>query len=147
MPQATPSLRLLTMPAWLAADRARSRKLVRAKTSLVDSPAWASAEAATWVRASWRACPWVSRTNRVERPRPSPAKAMPRKNGSGRNPAPALGADQVDLHDHRGGPGQPLVDAEQDVGEDDPAPPGPEGEEERDRDADEPAGDQDRSEE
>ncbi len=34
----------------------------------------------------------------------------------------AGGADEVDLHDHGGRPGEPLVDTEQDVGEHDPAP-------------------------
>ena len=39
MPQASPSLRLLTNPAWLAAESAFSFTLVSQNTSLVDSPA------------------------------------------------------------------------------------------------------------
>src|SRR5579864_1021531 len=54
--------------------------------------------------------------------------------------AAAGGARQVDLHDHGGGPGQALVDAEQHVGEDDPSPAGPEGQQERDGYPDEPSG-------
>ncbi len=30
--------------------------------------------------------------------------------------------DEVDLHDHRRGPAQPLIDSQQDIGRDDPAP-------------------------
>ena len=36
--------------------------------------------------------------------------------------AAALGTDQVDFHDHRRRPGEALVDAEEEVGDDDPAP-------------------------
>jgi hypothetical protein len=56
--------------------------------------------------------------------------------------AAACGADEVDLHDDGGRPGEPLVDAEQDVGEHHPAPRGRPHQQERDGDADEPAGDQ-----
>src|SRR6266536_1877562 len=73
MPQARPSLRLLTRPAWLQADRARSRKLVSRKTCLVDRPWWAAAEVFTWVAASCSAKARVSRTSSADRPRPSPA--------------------------------------------------------------------------
>ena len=51
-PQARPSLRLLTSPAWLAADRAGSRKLVRVKICRPVSAAcrWSGAVgAAVWV--------------------------------------------------------------------------------------------------
>src|SRR6266540_2864592 len=57
--------------------------------------------------------------------------------------ATASRADQVDLHDDGGGPGQPLVDAEQDVRGDDPAPGRCPDQQERYRDGDEPAGEQD----
>ena len=36
--------------------------------------------------------------------------------------APRLRPDEIDLHDHRHRPGEALVDAEQHVGGDDPAP-------------------------
>ena len=149
-PQARPSLRLLTRPAWLHDESACSLKLVRTKISPGGEPAVAVRRRGDVVAASWRAWPRVSRTNRVESPRPSPANATPRKNGSGRSPyccgdeagrergerdravaggfveahreAAPGGADEVDLHDDRGRPGQSLVDAEQHVGEDDPAP-------------------------
>ena len=51
-------------------------------------------------------------------------------------------ADQVDLHDHRGRPGQALVDAEQHVGRDHPAPGRRPDQQQRHRQADQPAGDQ-----
>ena len=38
-PQASPSLRLFTSPAWLAEDRARSPTLVWTNTARLDSPA------------------------------------------------------------------------------------------------------------
>ncbi len=97
---------------------------------------------------------------------------MPRKNGSGRSPqrcgdvaggergdgdgavaggfveahresAPG-GADEVDLHDHRRRPGEALVDAEQDVGEDHPSPSRRPDQQQRDREGDDPPGDQHR---
>jgi len=40
IPQASPSLRLLTIPAWLHDDSARSLKLVRTNTCRVESPPW-----------------------------------------------------------------------------------------------------------
>ena len=52
--------------------------------------------------------------------------------------------DEVDLHDHRRRPGQALVDAEQHVRRDHPAPGRRPDEQERNRQADQPAGDQDR---
>ena len=52
--------------------------------------------------------------------------------------------DEVDLHQDRRRPGQALVDPEQDVGRDDPAPVGRQDQQERDGQTDEPAGDQDR---
>ena len=55
----------------------------------------------------------------------------------------ALRPGQVDLHDHRGGPAQALVDPEQDVGGDDPAPGGRPDDQQGHGQADEPAGDQD----
>jgi len=73
MPQARPSLRLLTMPAWLAADSAFSLKLVSTSTCLVDRSWWSSAAAFTWVMASCWAKARVSRTSRVDRPRLRPA--------------------------------------------------------------------------
>jgi len=65
-------------------------KLVRTNTSLVESPPWAATEVSTWVAASRRAWPCVSFTNSIESPKPSPAKAIPKKNGSGRSPARAV---------------------------------------------------------
>ena len=58
-----------------------------------------------------------------------------------REPA-RLWADQVDLHDHRHRPGEALVDAEQRVRRDDPAPARSPADHERNRQADEPAEDQ-----
>jgi len=57
--------------------------------------------------------------------------------------ASAAGADQVDLHDDRGGPGQALADAEQDVGGHDDPPLGCPDEEQGDGYGDQPAGDED----
>ena len=58
--------------------------------------------------------------------------------------AAAGGADEVDLHDHRGGPGEALVDAEEHVGEHHPAPRRRPHQQQRDREADDPAGDEHR---
>ena len=58
--------------------------------------------------------------------------------------AARLRADEVDLHDHRHRPGEPLVDAEQRVGGDDPSPARPPADHERDRQPDQPADDQHR---
>jgi hypothetical protein len=55
-----------------------------------------------------------------------------------------VGTDEVDLHDHGDGPGEPLVDAEQHVREHDPSPGGREDQQQRHRQADEPAGQQHR---
>jgi hypothetical protein len=49
---------------------------------------------------------------------------------------------QVDLHNDGRGPAEPLVDAEQQVGEDDPAPARSADDEQRDGQPDEPAGDE-----
>ena len=56
--------------------------------------------------------------------------------------AAALGTDEVDLHHDRHRPRQALVDAEQDVGGDDPAPARGDGDQQRDGQRDRPAGDQ-----
>jgi hypothetical protein len=56
--------------------------------------------------------------------------------------AAAPGADEVDLHHHGHRPGEALVDAEQDVGGDDPAPARGERDQERHRQRHGPAGDQ-----
>ena len=53
-------------------------------------------------------------------------------------------ADQVDLHDHRARPGQALVDAEQNVGDDDPAPLRCPDEQQRHREPEQPASDENR---
>jgi hypothetical protein len=53
--------------------------------------------------------------------------------------APAR-SDEVDLHDDGHGPGQPLVDAEQDVRGHDPAPAGRHGDQDWDREGKRPAG-------
>ena len=49
MPQARPSLRLLTSRPGCAAERAFSLKLVSRNTSCVDRPSWSAADAATCV--------------------------------------------------------------------------------------------------
>ena len=56
--------------------------------------------------------------------------------------AAALRADEVDLHDDGHRPGQALVDAEQDVGGDDPGPARRDGDQQRHGQRDRPAGDQ-----
>lgn len=53
------------------------------------------------------------------------------------------GADQVDLHHHCGRPGQALVDAEQNVGEDDPAPGRCPDDQQRHGKGEQPSGDED----
>ena len=70
-PQASPSLRLLTIPAWLTEDSDLSRKLVRVKISRLLKCPWASAWAYVWLAASSRAWPWVSFTAKTDSPRPS----------------------------------------------------------------------------
>jgi hypothetical protein len=52
-------------------------------------------------------------------------------------------ADQIDLHDHRDRPGEPLVDTKEDVGEDHPLPRGCPDQQQRHGYADDPARDQD----
>ena len=56
--------------------------------------------------------------------------------------AALAGADEVDLHDDGGRPGEALVDAEQHVGEDHPSPRRRPDQQQRNGDGDEPAGDQ-----
>ena len=56
--------------------------------------------------------------------------------------AAALGADEIDLHHHRHRPGESLVDAEEDVGDDDPSPARGDGDQERNRQGGSPADDQ-----
>ena len=72
-PQAMPSLRLLTIPAWLTAESARSRKLVNTNTSRVERTPVTSCDPRSCEAASCRACPRVSRTNNADSPSPSPA--------------------------------------------------------------------------
>jgi hypothetical protein len=84
-----PSLRLLTSPAWLAAGRAFSWKLVRVKICRPVSPSWWPPSRGVWVVASCRAWWWVSQTSTVDRPRPRAAKARPSRNGAGRRPCSA----------------------------------------------------------
>ena len=119
---------------------------------------------------SW-ACPRVSRTSEhreaeaeagvgqaeVERfgPQPGPGGDEPGEVGGegdrqvagglvqAHGQPAAVWSGQVDLHDHRGRPAQPLVDAEQDVGGDDPAPGGRPDDQQGHGQADQPAGDQD----
>ena len=55
---------------------------------------------------------------------------------------PTGGTREVDLHDDRHRPGEALVDAEQHVGCDDPAPAGGQSDHGRDRQSDEPADDE-----
>ena len=56
--------------------------------------------------------------------------------------AAALGPNQVDLHHHRHRPGEALVDAEEEVGGDDPGPGRCDADQQRDGQGDRPAGDQ-----
>ncbi len=123
-------------------------------------------------RCSCSTWPRVSRTNRTDAPRPRtairqrrgrmapaagrtrPAIQPGRERREGdravagglveahREAAPR-GTDEVDLHDHRRRPGQPLVHAEQDVGGDDPGPVRGPDDQERDGQPDQPAGDED----
>ena len=122
-----------------------------------------AARAPTWPR--------VSRTSTTDRPRPTHriGKAQEERPGSqsrlGGEPArrergqghgaiagrlvdagretPPHGSDEVDLHDHRRRPGQPLVEPEEHVRGDDPGPRRGDDEEQRDRQPDEPARDED----
>src|SRR6185503_15780686 len=73
-PHAMPSLRLLTSPAWLTADRLRSLRLVRQNTSrgLGVGPT----EAACF--ASRATCALVSRTRSTDSRRPRATKPTPR---------------------------------------------------------------------
>jgi hypothetical protein len=56
--------------------------------------------------------------------------------------ATAIGSDEVDLHDHGHGPREPLIDTQQRVGSDDPAPARRDRDHEWDRQRERPAGDQ-----
>ena len=168
MPQARPSFRLLTRPAWLHDESARSRKLVSMNTSRVESPA----RVASWLDSSWRAWPsglaheqrrqgeteagvgdaeeerLGSQARRAAAMKPV-ASAV---DGDGavagglveahREPA-ACGPDEVDLHDDRRRPGEALVHAEQHVGEHDPAPARSPDQQQRHGKADDPTGDED----
>ena len=58
--------------------------------------------------------------------------AVPRGLVEAHGEATPFGADEVDLHDDRGRPGQALVHPEEDVGEDHPAPCGREDQDEGD---------------
>src|SRR4029453_13674628 len=85
-PQARPSLRLLTSPAWLQADRAGSRRLVSVSTSRVESrstvagdgslsgPCLGAVGGSALARlALGSARPRVSGPSRADNPRPRPA--------------------------------------------------------------------------
>ena len=54
------------------------------------------------------------------------------------------GSGEVDLHDHRGGPGHALAHAEQHVGDQDPTPRGRGHQQQRDGHGDQPTGDENR---
>src|SRR5450756_680308 len=79
-PQARPSLRLLTRPAWLTEDSDLSWKLVRVNTCrlLRVETAWAWTE--TWFAASTLAWWCVSFTKSTESPSPRAMKAAPSRN-------------------------------------------------------------------
>src|SRR3546814_19082645 len=65
-------------------------------------------------------------------------RAVPRRFVEAHGEAALRGSDEVDLHDHRRGPGEALVHAEQHVGDDDPRPARCPDEDEGNGDADEP---------
>ena len=175
-PQARPSLRLLTRPAWLAEESAGSRKLVWREHLAVAQLAVqvvvlavGAGDVAGGLEAGVVSGLLDGQCGEAqaeggegdaeeERGRAQPVglgEVAGRQSGGGdggvsgglveahRQAAPGR-ADEVDLHHHGGRPGQPLADAEQDVGEDDPAPGRRPDQQQRDRDGDEPAGDQDR---
>src|SRR5439155_26082957 len=78
-PQAAPSLRLFTRPAWLAEDRARSRQLLRSNISRTDK-----ADCAGTLAASTRA--WLAESLAAdERKGHISAIAAPRREGRGRS--------------------------------------------------------------
>src|SRR3546814_19796221 len=70
-------------------------------------------------------------------------RAVPRRFVEAHGEAALRGSDEVDLHDHRRGPGEALVHAEQHVGDDDPRPARCPDEDEGNGDADEPAAEED----
>jgi hypothetical protein len=82
-PQAIPSFRLFTSPAWLMDESSRSVKLVRRKTSRGLSACGSAAPARL---ASWATWCCVSRTASTERPSPNTTNPTPRTKGSGRSP-------------------------------------------------------------
>ena len=86
MPHASPSFRLLTSPAWLAADMAFSLKLVSTNTWRVDQAA-VGLGGGIDVGAGLVAGMAVGLPDeRGRQAEPQPVKAIPRKNGSGRRP-------------------------------------------------------------
>src|SRR5258708_29645010 len=91
MPQASASLRLLTMPAWQAADRALSRTLViQATWPVVSSPRWSGLALAGGRAASARAY-WRGPPPRPDpQPPPPPPRTAARTEGAG-GPPPAGG--------------------------------------------------------
>ena len=159
------------MPAWLHDDSAGSLKLVSVNTSPVDEAAVEMCVAdvvarflagvAVGLAHEERREPETERgVGEAEEERLGPQPVLGgdepgRQRGDGdravagglvqahRETAPG-GADEVDLHDHRRRPGESLVDAEQHVGEDDPAPRRCPHQQQRHRQADQPARDQDR---
>src|SRR5438445_13817990 len=82
-PHATPSLRLLTKPAWLHADRLRSAKLVSTNTRLNDRGGTIGPGCA---RASLRAKAVVSCTNKADSNRPHVAIETPERKSALRKP-------------------------------------------------------------
>ena len=72
-PQAMPSLRLFTSPAWLAADSDGSRYVVSANTAMVDMSASAVVVSSALLAASKAANSLVSLTASADSPRPSAA--------------------------------------------------------------------------
>ena len=148
-PHAMPSFRLLTRPAWLTRREVRDpRSDVRRKTSRCDGRrAWPAARVAlrlvpsvcraSRAREAPRARARPRRTRR--RDRTAAAAGRTRRDVSGRERAQRDGevagelveahreaapfrADEVDLHDDRRRPGEPLADAEEHVREEHPGP-------------------------
>ena len=166
-PQASASLRLFTRPAWSTPAATACGTWRRGNTSVSrgarSSPSW-------WRSCSSRTWPAVSRTKsgrdrqgnqgnagsaRDEHVARGEVCGKPsaerRRDGdaavAGRlvepeGQAAALWADEVDLHDDGHRPGQPLVDAEQGVGGDDPGPARRDRDQQRHGQRDRPAEDQ-----
>ena len=79
-----PSLRLLTSPAWVTADRSRSVRVVRRNTSRCVGASAADRCPTCWdSAATWW---WVSRTRKTDSSRPAVTYPMPSRKGSGRRP-------------------------------------------------------------